>query len=71
MNSFSVEYDIQREKNCVEKGKIINDTLWENFGTAKKQLTNAIAGKLDSLCTGLCKSFEDLDGVCQTRFWMV
>jgi hypothetical protein len=60
MNSFSVEYDIQREKNCVEKGKIINDTLWENFGTAKKQLTNAIAGKLDSLCTGLCKSFEDL-----------
>ena len=56
MNSFSVEYDIQREKNCVEKGKIINDTLWENFGTAKKQLTNAIAGKLDSLCTGLCLS---------------
>lgn len=60
MNSFSVEYDIQREKNCVDKGKIINDTLWENFGTAKKQLTNAIAGKLDSLCTRLCKSFEDL-----------
>lgn len=57
-NKFSIEYDNQRNGICCDaNGKVINDTLSENFRVAKTQLESAISGKLGNLRDMLCGSF--------------
>lgn len=60
MKAFSDEYHAQRDQICLDDGRIINETLWDNFVAAETQLQDAISGKLANLCTELCTGFEAL-----------
>ena len=60
IDAFLSSYDKKCKDICMKDGKVVNDVLYGNFQSTRKNLKAALQQKLQTLCTALCSSFEIL-----------